>query len=68
MYSEDGKVDESEKYISMCASAKDIQLQWNFKIEDYIFDPANGEASVESTVKCRIKLNITVRNRSIFKD
>lgn len=46
MYSEDGKVDASEKYISMCASAKDIQRHWNFKIEDYIFDPADGESRV----------------------
>jgi hypothetical protein len=30
----------------MCESAKDIQLQWNFKCEDYIFDPADGEARV----------------------
>jgi hypothetical protein len=46
MYSEVGKVDASGKYISMCASAKDIQRHWNFKIEDYIFDPADGEARV----------------------
>ena len=46
MYSEDGKVDTSGKYISMCVSAKDIQHHWNFKIEDYIFDPADGEARV----------------------
>jgi hypothetical protein len=37
-------MDISEKYIKMCESAKDIQLQWNFKCEDYIFDPADGEA------------------------
>lgn len=30
----------------MCESAKDIQRQWNFKCEDYIFDPADGEARV----------------------
>jgi hypothetical protein len=53
MYSEDGYMDTSENYIAMCESAKDIQLQWNFKIEDYIFDPAEGEASVKSTIKCR---------------
>lgn len=46
MYLEVGKVDVSGKYISMCASAKDIQRHWNFKIEDYIFDPADGEARV----------------------
>ncbi|RPJ78584.1 MAG: hypothetical protein EHM20_03560 [Alphaproteobacteria bacterium] len=39
-------MDASEKYIKMCESAKDIQRQWNFKIEDYIFDPADGEARV----------------------
>jgi hypothetical protein len=39
-------VDTSEKYIKMCEVAKDIQCQWNFKIEDYIFDPADGEARV----------------------
>ena len=39
-------MDISEKYIKMCESAKEIQLQWNFKIEDYIFDPADGEARV----------------------
>ena len=42
-------VDTSEKYIKMCESAKDIQRQWNFKIEDYIFDPADGEASTMKT-------------------
>ncbi len=52
----------------MCESTKDVQRQWNFKIEDYIFDPANGEASAESTVKCRIKSNITICNSSIYKD
>jgi hypothetical protein len=40
------KVDTSENYIKMCKSAQDIQRQWNFKIEDYIFDPADGEARV----------------------
>jgi len=30
----------------MCESAKDIQRQWTFKMEDYIFDPADGEARV----------------------
>jgi hypothetical protein len=39
-------MDISEKSIKMCDSAKDIQLQWNFKCEDYIFDPADGEARV----------------------
>jgi hypothetical protein len=39
-------MDISEKYIKMCESAKDIQLQWNFKCEDYIFDPADGKARV----------------------
>jgi hypothetical protein len=39
-------VDTSEKYIKMCESAKDIQWKWVFKMEDYIFDPADGEARV----------------------
>lgn len=39
-------MDTSGKYVKMCESAKDIQRQWNFKIEDYIFDPADGEARV----------------------
>jgi hypothetical protein len=39
-------MDTSEKYIKMCESARDIQRQWTFKIEDYIFDPADGEARV----------------------
>jgi hypothetical protein len=30
----------------MCSSAKPIQHQWNTIIEDYIFDPADGEARV----------------------
>ena len=42
-------MDTSEKYIAMCESAKDIQWQWNFKIEDYIFDPTDGEASTMKT-------------------
>ena len=39
-------MDTSEKYIKMCESAKDIQRQWTFKIDDYVFDPADGEARV----------------------
>jgi hypothetical protein len=39
-------MDTSEKYIKMCEFAKEIQHQWNFKIEDYVFDPADGEARV----------------------
>ena len=39
-------MDTSEKYIKMCESAKDIQRQWTFKIDDYVFDPVDGEARV----------------------
>jgi hypothetical protein len=39
-------VDTSEKYIKMCESAKPIQHVWNPIIEDYIYDPADGEARV----------------------
>ncbi len=39
-------MDTSEKYIKMCESAKAIQRQWNLKIDDYIFDPADGESRV----------------------
>jgi hypothetical protein len=39
MYSEDGLVDTSEKYIKMCSLAKDIQRQWVFKSDDFVFDP-----------------------------
>ena len=46
LYFEDGFGGYSEKFIKMCEFAKDIQRQWNFKIEDYIFDPADGEARV----------------------
>jgi hypothetical protein len=33
LFFEDGLVDTSEKYIEMCASAKVIQHEWNFKVE-----------------------------------
>lgn len=39
-------MDTSRKYIKMCESAKAIQCQWIFNFEDYIFDPADGEARV----------------------
>ena len=45
-YSEEGLMDTSEKYIKMCESANNIQLKWTFKMEDYIFDPADGEVWV----------------------
>jgi hypothetical protein len=38
-----GYIREIHSNVRIC---KDIQLQWNFKIEDYIFDPAEGEARV----------------------
>jgi hypothetical protein len=54
-------MDTSEKYIKVCESAKDIQRCWNLENGDYIFDPADGEASVASTAKCRIKSIATIR-------
>jgi hypothetical protein len=39
-------MDTSEKYVKMCEAAKSIQHQWNGKVDDYIYDPADGEARV----------------------
>ena len=39
-------MDISEKYIRMCALAKEIQQKWSYKNGDYVFDPFDGEASV----------------------
>jgi hypothetical protein len=40
------EMDMSEKYIRMCALAKEIQCKWNYENGDYIYDTIDGDAGV----------------------
>jgi len=39
-------VDTTEKYIKMCALAKEIQRQWSYQNGDYVYDTIDGDAGV----------------------
>jgi len=39
-------MDISERYIKMCALAKEIQSTWSYQNGDYVYDTIDGDAGV----------------------